>query len=342
MQNDLQDRYRGCLVGGAVGDALGNPVEFMSRQSILSQYGRDGITAYEINARTGNAVVTDDTQMTLFTAEGLLISEPGAETESVRKAYLEWLVTQKNARGAAVPGEWQGWLMEVPWLYARRAPGMTCLSALEAGGNGSAEHPLNNSKGCGGVMRTAPAGLYAETAEEAMRLGAEAAVLTHGHPLGYIPAGGLSFLVWLAARTDMPLDEAAVQMMNAAKEMFTSPREKEEMPVFTGLINTALRLAKMPEYPAAEAVSQIGEGWVGEEALAVAVYCAVRFADDFTACICAAVNHSGDSDSTGAVAGNLLGARLGLSAVPGQYTDMLEGVPELLRMADELYSIRNS
>ena len=73
-----------------------------------------------------------------------------------------------------------------------------------------------------------------------------------------------------------------------------------------------------------DAIRQLGEGWVAEETAAIAVYCALRYADDFERAIIASVNHSGDSDSTGAVTGNILGAYLGYSAIPEKFLDNLE------------------
>ena len=70
--NALQDRIRGSLIGGAIGDALGYPVEFMSRKNILYKYGNMGVRRFQEFDRNGRAVVSDDTQMTLFTANGLL------------------------------------------------------------------------------------------------------------------------------------------------------------------------------------------------------------------------------------------------------------------------------
>ena len=71
-------------------------------------------------------------------------------------------------------------------------------------------------------------------------------------------------------------------------------------------------------------LNDLGEGWVGEEALAVAVYCAVRYQDDFSKGLRVSVNHSGDSDSTGAIMGNILGAMIGYDAIPSQWKEKLE------------------
>ena len=159
------DKYRGCLIGGAAGDALGYAVEFLNTDQIVRKFGASGITAYELD--NGIARVSDDTQMTLFTANGLLLGTTrgmmrgimGEYRDYVACCYQDWLRTQDGA----LPSQGEhhySWLINIPALFARRAPGNTCLSALRAGGKGTIEQPINHSKGCGGIMRAAPVGLY--------------------------------------------------------------------------------------------------------------------------------------------------------------------------------------
>lgn len=162
--NQLQDRIRGSLLGGAIGDALGYPVEFIySYEGILSRYGERGITRLDTKQyssegeQNNKAVVSDDTQMTLFTANGLLNAPKlGIEPKyAICRAYLEWLETQSGNR----KGKAECWIRDLPELNQRRAPGTTCISALQEIRRGI--EPINNSKGCGGVMRVAPVALYA-------------------------------------------------------------------------------------------------------------------------------------------------------------------------------------
>ena len=180
------DRFRGCLIGGAAGDALGYAVEFMSERSIASRYGVSGITEYELTG--GRALISDDTQMTLFTAAGLLSYEArkaaGQDTvdsvKCINHSYLDWLATQD--RYYPLPdGEYCSWLVNVFQLFNRRAPGNACMAALYSGGNGTIEAPINDSKGCGGVMRVAPIGLFFDDdtdIKEICSIGAGAAALT--------------------------------------------------------------------------------------------------------------------------------------------------------------------
>jgi len=201
------DRYRGCLVGGAAGDALGYAVEFMEDSSIFRRYGANGITEYELVG--GAALISDDTQMTLFTANGLLLGatrermngDKDSYIPCIAACYMDWLRTQVRndyRYGAAECS----WLNNIPEMNQSLEPGMTCLNALMQGRLGSVTNPRSNSKGCGGLMRVAPIGLYFEgknySIEEIDMTGAQAAALTHGHELGYIPAAMLEFCFVIA------------------------------------------------------------------------------------------------------------------------------------------------
>lgn len=334
------DRFRGCLIGGAVGDALGYPVEFMDAEEILHRYGDDGIRDYAL--RGGVAEISDDTQMTLFTATGLLSATPrdfsGSYTDSIRLHYKDWYRTQTQQ--FPVKGRQSGsWLVNVPELFRRRAPGSTCLSALQSEEFGSLEKPINNSKGCGGVMRVAPIGLYfcdrqRVTLEQSDRIGAEAAAITHGHPLGWLSAAALVHIIRRLAENEKETVRSAVEdTIRALPEEFP---ETEHMEVQLALLREALTLAGR-EMDDLTAIRQLGQGWVGEEALAIAVYCALKYPHDFEKAVVAAVNHDGDSDSTGAITGNILGVALGLKAIPEKYLEKLELRDMILELADDLY-----
>lgn len=325
----------GCILGGAVGDALGAPIEFLTLSAIRAQYGPQGVAdlapAY---GRVG--AITDDTQMTMFTAEGLLRGIARAHDRGncyalgvVYGAYLRWLITQGEP-GPTPPffATSRGWLVDVHELHARRAPGNTCLAALKSGEMGSRDKPLNESKGCGGVMRAAPVGLV--DAVDHFELGCEIAALTHGHPTGYLTAGALGLLIRLIVAERMALDAAIVRVL----EVLTAEPHHEET---TNAIRAAVRLsAKGPG--TAERVEELGEGWIAEEALGIALYCALCAGDDFAAGVKLAVNHSGDSDSTGAIAGNILGAILGERAIPEHWLAKLELRAELEALANDVFT----
>ncbi len=337
-----KDRFRGCLIGGAAGDALGYAVEFMRERDIFRRYGEQGITRYDLCR--GSALISDDTQMTLFTAAGLLRGDAigiGREeyARCVNEQYLDWLRTQGRRRPEG--GEKNhSWLMNVRDLFSPRAPGNTCLAALQAGGGGTPESPINNSKGCGGVMRVAPIGLYfgdrGFSVAEICRLGAQAAALTHGHALGWMPGGALAQIVHEVSQDGAEIAEDALHALSVIRELWPDRGEAES---FDRLIRKALDLAA-GDKDDLSAIHELGEGWVGDEALAIALYCAVRHSGDIDGALIASVNHRGDSDSTGAIAGNIVGAQVGLSGIPEKYTDHLELRDVIIEIADDLCSGR--
>ena len=344
MVKRTKEFFRGCMVGGAIGDALGWPVEFMRLSEIQSAYGDAGIQDLVI-ASSGVAEITDDTQMTLFTAEGILRAYGSEKVEGtadplpcVFEAYQRWLLTQSTGgRGRSVVSAWVGGdgLLGLKALHSRRAPGNSCLSALGSGKVGTIVEPINSSKGCGGVMRVAPVGLFYRC-DQAFERGADFAALTHGHPSGYLSAGALAYLIALLIEGHEL--EAAVRL---TLEKLSSFEYNEEC---CEVLQKALDLAVSQETSTVplsdvEAISQLGEGWVGEEALAISVYCALRYKTDFEKALIAAVNHNGDSDSTGAITGNILGAYLGLGELPLKWINKLELKEVLFNMADELLAL---
>ena len=263
------DKIRGCLIGGAAGDALGYAVEFDSEGSIFAKYGSGGIRAYALDPSSGKALISDDTQMTLFTANGLLFAETrvamrgigGQPSMYMLHAYKDWLRTQEMSFSQAQKDKKQNrcisWLSDVPELYHQRAPGNTCLSALYTRGNTDEEsyidHPINHSKGCGGVMRVAPMGLkrylYADI-KTIDREGAELAAITHGHSLGYMPAAVLTHIVHqiVYSNRGMTLKEIVEEARDTVAEIFVGDRHLNEL---TSLIDTAIALSeKDPVAPA--------------------------------------------------------------------------------------------
>lgn len=340
MSMDTHVRFRGCLIGGAVGDALGAPVEFLSHDEIVRRFGPKGISDY-VTAYGKLGAITDDTQMTLFTAEGMLRAHVRGCMRGITTftgvtahAYLRWLETQGYKTTLETDIGRDGWLWEQQELHSARAPGRTCISALLAK-KSFGDQAINDSKGCGGVMRVAPVGLYAwhrrkedGIAAELFEMAAEIAGLTHGHPTGQWPAGVLAVVVIRL------LDGCSLtQALSEAKGIL---RTKDRYQETLNAIEIAEGLAASGKPPSANQVEKLGGGWVAEEALAISLYCAL-VAKDFEHGITLAVNHGGDSDSTGAITGNLLGAVLGVNAIPDRWKRDLELADVIEQMADDLY-----
>ena len=338
------NRIKGCLVGGAVGDALGYAVEFSTLSEIIRKFGGSGIKRYELDG--GLARISDDTQMALFTANALLFGETRGQMRGIgagpagyfTEAYLDWYETQTEKY--PLRDYHSSWLVNFREFFSRRAPGGTCMSALQAGGRGTVERPVNNSKGCGGVMRVAPIGVYfagkAHWEQEKVDMaGAKAAAVTHGHELGYIPSAALVHIVCQLASAEKPDVFAAVlSSMEAMPKLFP---EAGFMRYYLDLMDKAIDLSQK-DVDDRNAIRQLGEGWVAEETLAIAVYCAIKHADSFEDAIVASVNHDGDSDSTGAVTGNILGTALGYTSIPDHYLEKLELRDIIEEISEDLYN----
>ncbi len=372
------DLVRGSLIGGAAGDALGYAVEFDRYSEIVAKYGQSGIIDYELF--NGVAEISDDTQMTLFTANGILMGLTrwymrgiGCAPEYyVVYAYQDWYDTQTKSYASVMEQDDKHcsnrhtWLGALPEFYSRRAPGNTCMTAIMEMKGGRT--PQNNSKGCGGVMRIAPWPLFCAChevrygIEEIDVAGGEIARLTHKHPLGWIPAIVMTHIIYRIVKDGgfEGLDKVSAlkhftAIVNEALQLLPSlvvrnnvsdmtwDQEKPIGEVFHNDVERQRELVERALFLAGnglsdvENISRLGEGWVGEEALAIAIYAVARHIDSFENVLVAAVNHDGDSDSTGAVAGNIIGAIVGYDAIPQKFKEYLELHDVILSVADDLH-----
>ncbi|KPV40324.1 hypothetical protein AN478_07280 [Thiohalorhabdus denitrificans] len=325
--DEARDRLYGTLLGGALGDAFGYPVEFWVEEQVREELGPRGLTRPRFSAE-GLLEVSDDTQMTLFTQAGLLEAgsppEEEAALDAIRDAYRAWLDTQEGVPAAIADGPVEG-LAADPRLQKRQAPGMTCLRALRDGGRGTPEEHVNDSKGCGGVMRVAPVGLVAAWGpEQAYEVGARSAALTHGHPAGYAAAGAMAATVRLL-RDGRGLAQAAESALPMLAGHLGSAEVREAL-------RDALARAAAPDPDPFADVRALGEGWVAEEALAIGLYAALRGAD-FPDVVRIAASHGGDSDSTAAIAGQVFGAWRGTGGLPQPWVRRLDVLEPLLDLA---------
>lgn len=358
-------RIHGCLLGGALGDSLGYAVEFDTIDAIRAAFGPDGLRDFA--ALDGGSHFSDDTQMTLYTVDGLLEAlewaNSGVAADTIAclwLAYLRWLGSQGEPVPESAPFQPPRWIDGHAVLRHRRAPGNACLSGLATGEMGTVHRPVNpESKGCGTVMRSAPFGLIPHIDADAVyKLSADAASLTHGHPSARQSAGAFSLLIHALAN-GAGLHEAAGVALSRL-QAGRLPRGEEPDPALLERLAASLRLAAAgatgdgallgPE----ELVRELGEGWVAEEALAVGLYAVLATApateaateaaaagpeEHFRAAIAVAVNHSGDSDSTASIAGNILGAYYGEECLPADWLAALEA-PEVIRgMAARLAAV---
>jgi ADP-ribosylglycohydrolase len=312
----------------------------MSLNQIRTRHGDQGLINY-VSAYGKKGAITDDTQMTLFTAEGFILSR--VRDEYARKDYtilavyhalLRWLYTQDVQRQGQLIKNFgtcsivDGILTGHKELFSQRAPGNSCLSALRTGRMGTMKNPINDSKGCGGVMRSAPVGLFHRDAEKAFHMGCRCAAITHGHPTGYLSSG------FLAALISQTISGATLMsaIHESARILKNYPHHKECLVA----IEEAITLSNQSK-PSPGVIEDLGAGWIAEEALAISLYCALVAGDDFRQGALLAINHSGDSDSTGSITGNILGAIHGISIIPEEWLAELELKEVIEELAVDLY-----
>lgn len=306
---ELRDRYEGCVLGLAIGDALGWPVEFMPLPEIRSSYGPDGIMDLHPAGGVPKGSFTDDTQMSLALARAVISHGSRSDADFVSEAarqFVAWAESPENDR----------------------SPGTTCMAACRALRRDlswrAPEH--NDSKGCGTAMRTAPIGLAWHGDEERIvRLAAMTSELTHGHPCA--TAGGVATALLVNwALSDLPpdqmLDRLIARVLPISDEFV---RKMEQV------------LAVLQEEPDA-AYCILGDGWVADEATACALYAFWRSPRDYRQTVITAVNMDGDSDSVGCIAGAISGAFNGTAAIPESWRHAVERREELIEMALALHA----
>lgn len=336
-QSDLSRRnlsaYQGCLLGAAAGDALGAAVNDSSLSAIRACYGYEGIQ--DLSPAFGRlGAVTAHTQMALFTGEGLIRAEIRGNEKGichppsvVHHAYARWMLTQgeRAAKWPEVEGYPDGWLVSVAGLRAVRRPSKTVIEALRQSEMGTRERPPNTSKGCSALARIAPVGLT--DWNDAFPMGCEIGALTHGHLTAYLAAGFLAALVEALVRGG-----SLRGVIAACRESLRAcPGSDECLRAVDGAMELAEQAAPTPE-----SVERLGKGWRADEALAISLFCSLA-ALSFEEGVRLAVNHSGDSDTTGGVTGAILGTIHGREAIPERWQAPLELRAEIETLATELY-----
>lgn len=309
----LADKYEGCIVGLAVGDALGFPTEFMGLKEIRARWGDAGVTDFETCGRHRAGAYSDDTQMSLAVARALLtagdrpleglMAEMGTE-------FVTWAESPDN----------------------NRAPGGTCMRACRLLASGAAwrEAGRNDSKGCGTAMRSAPVGLYFHGDwPRLVEVASASSLITHGHPCATAGSVATAGLVSMALDGMEPADmvDSLCDLVAAISEEFVAAIRQ-----VPGLL----------AHPPDEALRELGHGRVAEEAVADALYCFLRTPDDFAATVLAGANSDGDSDSIACIAGAISGAYNGANAIPMHWREQVENAAGLRAVAAQLLAANAS
>ncbi|RJR29732.1 MAG: ADP-ribosylglycohydrolase family protein [Desulfobacteraceae bacterium] len=295
------DKAKGVIFGLAIGDALGAPTEFIKLPEIKRRYGPEGVLDLP-----HPALFTDDTQMSIAIAEALVrAGEKDIDSimGAVREEFIKWLHSPEN----------------------KRAPGRTCLQGVANMEKGTpwTKSGIERSKGCGSAMRAAPIGyLYQHDPTKLREVAHATGICTHGHPTADAACIGAAYLVKLA------LDGIKPDNMIPELLQFTAG--------ISGEFDEAIqKVARCIEWEDEEkALDYLGEGWVGEEAVALALYCFLRYPDDYKSAVLRGANSNGDSDSIASIAGSISGAYLGIGAIPPEWIMKIEKTDYLRSLAE--------
>jgi ADP-ribosylglycohydrolase len=325
------DRFRGCLLGLAVGDALGRPTEFLpSVSAIRARWGTRGVQDFEATEDHPAGTFTDDTQMTIAAARALIrAGHAGVEPlmRTLADEFVAWARSPENDR----------------------APGDACLrgcSALAAGVPWR-KAGVAQSKGCGAAMRAAPFGLYFAGRSEALVAAAAAqSALTHRHPTGIASSVAAAAAVAFALRSD-GLDgligDVRAHVERIEEHLLIDVGCEPELAHSVGIREMTAALDCLEQSlgeDTDDVCALLGESWIGEEAVAAAIWCVLRAPGDFRGAVLRGVNSSGDSDSIACIAGAIAGAAGGVNAIASSWSRSVEKAALLERLASTLHDAR--
>ena len=328
---------RGCLLGLAVGDAMGYPVDKKSWSEISEDYGPNGLLGYDL--ANGSADITSYTQLAAFAANGLLLATSRGKYDRLSR-YLamslrEWAKSQQF-RGTAE--KTYCWLAQVPEMRRRHCMDTRMLDALTRETLGTPEKPVIRSDTPGALTAAVAVGLLFDPENMPHStlgsLGAEAVAFTHGDPKAFLAGSVLAYAIaGIVHAPEDKLQDQFLQATDAVRQQFGETwKETEEV---AQLVEKAIELAKDPELTPLASLSILG-CTTAAECLAGAVYSAVIHPANFDEGMIAAVNHSGRSSAVAALTGAILGAKLGAEALPAFYLDSLEPVQILSELAEDL------
>ncbi|NHI93757.1 MAG: ADP-ribosylglycohydrolase family protein [Candidatus Lokiarchaeota archaeon] len=312
---DLEDTVKGLMWGLALGDALGKPVEFKHLWRIKEDYGPNGIIDLPMNS-----IWTDDTEMTFAVARALITTyKLSIETISkqIAEEFIVWLDTNTGFK-----------------------PGNTCIQAVVFYKNDPKKDWWNSgikeSKGCGSAMRVAPIGLFFSEPDKLYQIAYNSSLITHAHPTALAAAVGAAYLVRLA------IDKVTIKKWPELVKKIVTDIAEPGKSEFCDAIDMAEKALEIEN--SEEAIKTIGKGWVGEEAVAIALYCCMKYPnpEDFKDLLILSVNHDGDSDSTGCIAGGIMGAYHGYKAIGKEMHDWTTRLRERERMEEIIEEIISS
>ncbi len=337
---EKQDVFRGCLLGLAVGDAMGYTVDSKTLSEIQEDYGPNGLLGYDLV--NGYAEVTSYTQLAAFAANGILLGLTRGQMQGRMAPLVRYiaLAVREWSRSQHYCEQEKNfcWLSTVPEMKRRRCMDTWMLSTLSRQTLGTLEEPVSHSDHPAALTEVIPVALMSQRMslgdEERDRLGSEAVALTHGAEAFLSGAALTHALHRILSGADLTYAELVNETLEAVQMQFG--RQFSQTGKLWELAQMAMTLAESDEITQCEAMERLGCR-TAAEVLSGALYACITCHGDFDAAMITAVNHSGRSAAVGAVTGAILGAKLGQEALPEFYLECLEPTAQLLELADDMY-----
>ena len=317
------NKIKGCMLGGAIGDALG--------------YERKNNRVGKSEQSNNKITISDNTQTALFTANALLYEFTKysinktelSYNETIYLSYLDWLQTQTSKDCEKKVS----WIRDLSEINVSRATDNSCIKILESGLRGTVEKPINNNNEAIAITRVVPIGLYLKNKEEVGMLAASVSALTHGHPLVIISSYALSLLIHILSTTNKSIKDALVDAVYLCNKVDIYGQKTKEY--FNTLMNKVINLSEQ-NISDIEAIRKLGEGWKAEEAFAIALYSCLKHSNSFNDAIMCSISHGGNSSAIGTIAGNIIGTSLGYYRIPHKLINNLEMNDVINEIASDL------
>ena len=326
MTFDYLDKFSGTLLGVSIGDTLGHPFEGIIREKIYSQF--KNFKEFIKNNRGLFTTYTDDTQLTLHTAEAL-IQGSGFNENNFIKEYVRWLDDPPIGPGFGCLSSIQKLKYEIPWKKA----------ASNSGGNGT-------------TMRVSPIGLfYCKDINNLKKVALKSSIITHSHPAAsagaVVIARAIAYLIDKSVETSFSIDEFFETITSSISnsqeriweefiQILNKIKKNLNIPVETGLIKFSQAGVKFPFF----IEDYLGKAFVHPYTLstvACAIFVFLKKLNSFEECIFQLATAGGDSDTVGAIGGSLAGAYFGKGNISNDLIQLVRDHKNILKISEELW-----
>lgn len=334
---DRESLVRGCLLGLAVGDAMGHPIDKKNWDEITESYGPNGLLGYDL--MDGGADVTSYTQFAAYTCNAMILGACRGHQDRyiqyIARGLREW---SKGQQYRGVAEKTLCWIAQVPQLRRRLCMDTRITDALRRETLGTPEKPITYNDGPGMLTIAVAIGLMFDSAKQTprqlRRLAMEAVALVTGDRLAFLSGAFIATAIAsILQEPSVALSRHYGAACDALLEQFGE--DLPETKILVDRIQYAMELTRDPELTPLAAITLL-DCRTAVQCLAGSVYASMIHPANFDEGMIAAVNHSGFSAATGALTGAFLGAKLGAEALPEFYLESLDAAPTLEELARDL------